>query len=297
MEDQCELVSSRGLLKSCTIHSSNPQSSEPKDINHLNSMQQVENMSIYVNSHALRNFVDKYLDKINVSFYLVSGDSDLAIPYEALTNVQFEKLIKNDMLVAWYAQNLTLTNFPKVNPLPIGLDYHTIGSDPNHWWKMHNEKHMPIDQEALLKKLHSNSLNIDKRPLKIFSNVHLSLDRYGERQKASNIIPSNLLSKVHGFRSRSQTWELNCNHAFVLSPYGNGYDCHRTWEALNLGAVPIVRAPKFKKLFEGLPVLNVENWEDVTEKLLKDTVRKVEAGTYSLDKLKLSYWTRQFNPK
>ena len=297
MEDQCELVSSRGLLKSCTIHSSNPRSSDPNDIQHLESMEQVENMSIYVNSHALRNFIDKYLSKIKVKFYLVSGDSDLEIPYEALTNTQFEKLVRNDMLVAWYAQNLTLTNFPKVKPLPIGLDYHTIGNDPNHWWKMHHEKHMPIDQEALLKKIHNESLKIGQRPLKIFSNVHLTMDRYGERQKSSNTIPANLLNKVNGHRSRSQTWELNRNNAFVLSPYGNGYDCHRTWEALNLGAVPIVRAPKFKELFKGLPVLNVENWEDVTEELLRDTVRKVEAGMYSLDKLKLLYWTRQFNPK
>ena len=29
-------------------------------------------------------------------------------------------------------------------------------------------------------------------------------------------------------------------HRFVLSPPGHGLDCHRTWEAILLGAIPIV---------------------------------------------------------
>jgi hypothetical protein len=32
------------------------------------------------------------------------------------------------------------------------------------------------------------------------------------------------------------------NYAFVASPYGGGPDCHRTWEALILGCIPIVKS-------------------------------------------------------
>jgi acetolactate synthase-1/2/3 large subunit len=40
------------------------------------------------------------------------------------------------------------------------------------------------------------------------------------------------------------------------------------------GCIPIVRAPNFKTLFENLPVLNVNQWSDVNEELLYNTIEK-----------------------
>ena len=51
-------------------------------------------------------------------------------------------------------------------------------------------------------------------------------------------------------------------YKFVASPPGNGADCHRTWEALYLGAVPIVFSDYFPDSFHHLPVLLVENFDD-----------------------------------
>lgn len=49
---------------------------------------------------------------------------------------------------------------------------------------------------------------------------------------------------------------------YVLSPRGNGLDCHRTWEAIYLGAIPVVtRGTLTSDLTDGLPVLVVDNWE------------------------------------
>ena len=31
------------------------------------------------------------------------------------------------------------------------------------------------------------------------------------------------------------------SYKFALSPEGNGIDCHRTWECLYLGVIPIVK--------------------------------------------------------
>ncbi|CAB4582174.1 unannotated protein [freshwater metagenome] len=49
---------------------------------------------------------------------------------------------------------------------------------------------------------------------------------------------------------------------FIPSPAGNGLDCHRTWEALYLGSVPVV----LKKEFcgdETWPVHVVDSWEEL----------------------------------
>ena len=38
---------------------------------------------------------------------------------------------------------------------------------------------------------------------------------------------------------------------FVLSPRGNGVDCHRTWDVLAVGAIPVVlrHGPAFDAVF------------------------------------------------
>jgi hypothetical protein len=52
---------------------------------------------------------------------------------------------------------------------------------------------------------------------------------------------------------------------FVPSPAGNGIDCHRTWEALYLGAVPVVlRSEYFGE--SDWPVLLVDSWSELLEK-------------------------------
>ena len=102
MENNCEFVSSRGILKSCSIRADNPLSSCDTAIEYLENMRQHDNMSIYVCSHLLRTFVLRYLPRINHKFYLVSGDSDLAVPDEALREELTTKLLQNEYLITFY---------------------------------------------------------------------------------------------------------------------------------------------------------------------------------------------------
>ena len=45
-------------------------------------------------------------------------------------------------------------------------------------------------------------------------------------------------------------------------------------------------------MFEFLPVLIVDNWSDITQKLLNDTFNKYNTTTYDYNKLRLDYWTQ-----
>ena len=49
------------------------------------------------------------------------------------------------------------------------------------------------------------------------------------------------------------------NAKFVLSPPGNGLDCFRTWEALALGAIPVVQNSSLWQLYEGERILVVSD--------------------------------------
>jgi hypothetical protein len=54
---------------------------------------------------------------------------------------------------------------------------------------------------------------------------------------------------------------------YVLSPPGNGPDCHRTWEALYLGATPIVHLDCWPFLEKNVPVITVDSWNEISEKI------------------------------
>jgi hypothetical protein len=77
---------------------------------------------------------------------------------------------------------------------------------------------------------------------------------------------------------------------FVLSPRGNGIDTHRTWETLYLGSIPIVKTSSLDPMYEGLPVLIVQNFEDITERFLEEKYEEMSHTTYNLQRLNSSYW-------
>lgn len=58
------------------------------------------------------------------------------------------------------------------------------------------------------------------------------------------------------------------SHPFVLAPEGAGPDTHRLWEALAIGCVPIVLDSAVHREWKHLPVLWVNNWDEVTESRL-----------------------------
>jgi hypothetical protein len=70
-------------------------------------------------------------------------------------------------------------------------------------------------------------------------------------------------------------------------------DCHRTWEALVLGAIPIVRGHQFDELFADLPVLIVDEWKDVTAELLTATLEAFKERSFKKECLELAYWKKQ----
>jgi hypothetical protein len=64
---------------------------------------------------------------------------------------------------------------------------------------------------------------------------------------------------------RIELWREKTRYAFVVSPHGNGLDCHRTWESLVLGNIPIVKRSSIDALYEGLPVVIVDDWREIDQ--------------------------------
>jgi hypothetical protein len=286
MENNCHFVCSRGLLKSTTFHSNSPKSSCSNDTGYLMDMlngTMFDGMSIYVCSDLLPFFMDKIVPRLRHRFYLLSGDSD-----------KTPEGIDHPLLIKWFSQN-NIGTHPKIVQTPIGLDYHTLSNDPTYPWRIQGEGHLPKEQESILMQLKTcQPFDQRKYGRLIYVNFSRRQEIDNDRTIALRDIPQHLLHKFEFFIPRTENWRNITHHAFVLSPFGMGFDCHRTWETLALGSIPIVRSQKFAKMFEGLPVLIVENWSDVNDELLKKTLADFKTRTFQYEKMELSYWVKQF---
>jgi hypothetical protein len=256
----------------------------------LNSGNMFDGMTIYICSDLLHYFLNNVLPHIKHKFVLVSGDSDLCVPLEALTKVETYRLLNSPYLVKWFAQNTKIQDNDKIVQIPIGLDYHTITNNPNCNWKIRGENSLPRSQEYTLVSIKEKSVPFYERISKIYVNFSIHSDRFNQRKQSLNTIPGNLLVLDQEFKPRTILWSQMIKYTFVLSPFGIGMDCHRTWEALCLGCIPVVCAPHFNNLFEDLPVLIVSKWSDITEDLLKETLNKFSNKSFKYEKLSLDYW-------
>ena len=284
-EKECQYVSSRGILGACDAKSSTPISSVQSLLNYDWSRLHY-GAALYVCSSAIKEFA-KMLNQIPHKFILVSGDCDELVPNDCFSNeTQFINFIENDKIVHWYAQNC-VGSHPKLSGIPIGLDYHTVKNNDHAW----SPKMRPLLQEDQILAL--NKTPFTDRIIGCYSNFHFTVQgrKFGnDRIDAMQNVAKELVFYEPRTLPRLESWTNQVKYAFVLSPHGGGLDCHRTWEALCLGGIPIVKTSPINYLFEDLPVLIVNEWKDVTKELLEKTVVDFSTRKFNYYKLKLGYW-------
>jgi hypothetical protein len=276
-EDKMIYVSSRGILKSCDVIPTNIISSMKEC--HIDYSKIKDGSVVYVTGSAIQDFANN-LNRIQSNFVLVSGDCDESIPDMVFkTDEDFNNFIGSEKISHWFSQNV-VKDHPKLTKIPIGLDYHSKGDS--------------LEQENLLIKIKENAPDLRDRKVKCYSNFHFNKSIGSkftyDRNDAIKKISADLVFYEPKPVPRNITWTNQAEYAFVISPHGNGLDCHRTWEALIIGCIPIVKTSPIDSVFDDLPVLIVNDWSDVTYEKLEETLRIFSNKRFNYDKLYLSYW-------
>jgi hypothetical protein len=205
-----------------------------------------------------------------------SPDRDLVVVTHnadrAVTADMLDKMPSN--VIAWYSSNVR-DGHPRLHPLPIGLENERWFPEQRKKQKILDHRAAPIAPTKLLYMNHAIATNaaVRQRPYDLFE---------GEAW----------CTAVRGENGRNYDQYLHdiAEHFYVLSPEGNGIDCHRTWEALYMNRVPILIRNANTRMYEDLPVLLVDDWSAVTEKRLRDGMAAFVAAHYNLEKLKFSFW-------
>ena len=164
-------------------------------------------------------------------------------------------------------------------PLPIGLENWDLQRNgiPRDFAK--RQKHGLIDFES--------------RPIEVLCSFSVNtnvLDRaiawdFCQKLEQAYLMPS--------FTTPRKYRTLVEQSKFVISPPGNGADCHRTWEALYLGAVPVVLKSSWGYSHWDLPVIAVDEWADAKTAMLNFKPRK----PITIEALKQMFLDRDFLTK
>ena len=83
-------------------------------------------------------------------------------------------------------------------------------------------------------------------------------------------------------------------YKFVISPEGNGIDCHRHYEAILAGCIPIVEGnPIVIEKYKELPVLYTKDYSEINEEYLISTYNLMLKKEYDFSRLFLNYYSSE----
>jgi len=226
-----------------------------------------EGSIVFLSGECLDEFFTEIHPSINCCYKLITHNSDRNIGEKEISYIDHK-------IIRWFAQNVLVMN-PKVTPIPIGLEslsYSNAGRlslFKNPTYPRNNKKNIlvnfnvltnPKERKDCLEKMRKNEL--------------------------SNIVEKKISQKAYIKLLRSSL--------AVVSPPGNGEDCHRTWEATLFGTIPIVKRSAFIEHFAslGLPLWIVDDYSELTsisEKELREKCKAILERSTGISKNLIAY--------
>jgi len=199
--------------------------------------------------------------------------------------------LKPASITKWFAQN-AIYDHPDLIPIPIGIENHkgrSKGLATDHKWFEDNIERLrsnpkdlqtlycnwyspnnPTGRVGILKKLRSN-------------NVKYIWARKCSEEDMENLVENpNKTAKVSYYDYCDQV----SKYKFMLCPPGNGVSIHQPWEALYMGCIPIVKKHRIYSNCSDLPIVQVNDWSDITYDLLNCYLYK----EFNMEKIYMPYW-------
>lgn len=223
---------------------------------------------IYVRGDFLREFFKTKHPHIRNSYILISNNGDTNITEDYGVYI-------DEKIIHWFGQNF-LFSHPKMTPTPIGL----TNTFSNHIGTL-------SDFQSIMRQTASGA----KKP----GMTHgFSLISNAERLTLNTMLRGHKNAHEIERKSQSDYFREIANYQFLVSPEGNGADCHRTWEALYLGIIPIVKRSHFTEYFKslGLPMIMVSDWKEINsfdEAFLSQKYAEMKAG-FDHPAIYMEYW-------
>jgi hypothetical protein len=201
---------------------------------------------VFVRSVEVRSFFSDAAESIDGHYVLVTNNGD-----ENISRAHLDLL--DDRVIHWFAQN-ALVRDERITGIPIGLENANMHCN---------------GIVSVFSRLRKREAPKTPGILAAFTVGNNREERAVATEELRKCPVATLMDRTN---SRDYQETLS-GYMFVASPAGNGFDCHRTWEALYLGVIPVVRRHAFFDWFPDLPFIQLDDWGELQglteEKLLR----------------------------
>jgi hypothetical protein len=208
--------------------------------------------------------VSKNLMYIKTPVILITSDGDRSVPSSYQKDV-VDRLLQSDKIMSWYTQNYDGSIVhKKLKHIPIGMDLHTSQ------WLINNSIYNKI-----MYLIEKRKEPVNKIKNRIFLDAHLSVT-HPERLELFNLIKNNKhINYLREHVTIQNITNMYNKYQFVISPRGNGIDCHRTWELFLAGCIVITKTSSLDYMFisNDLPVVILNDWSEL---ICDDLDKKLE---------------------
>ena len=243
-----------------------------------------KHIKLFIYTHILSDFVENILfklsPKLSYTIYLHNSDHGLE------DDINFQKLLDCKHIKKVYAQNINCNYNEKFSLLPIGL--------ANSMWSHGNILSLYTTMK--------NSYYLNKTK-NLYININPNTFSY--RLQVLNEVNNERFTISSGKPFKEYLQELS-THRFSLCVRGNGISCHRDYESLYLGVIPVIINNKFTNMNNHVQYMRSLNFpfyeiksesldkysdEFFNEDLYKKIIQKCGSSIYNLPQLKLSYYS------
>ena len=205
------------------------------------------------------------IEKINYNFKLLTHNSDIGVLPE------YNNYIENEKIIKWFGQNNFLRH-DKITSLPIGIA----------------RKKYQHGDVGLLSEISQQNFN---KEYIVYKNFSIETN-FTERLNIDNITNEKGILMSSKCTQREYLTNI-AKSAFVISPPGNGIDCHRIWECLYLNTIPIVKYHHVLDQFKHLPILFINSWDEITIQNLQSKIDMLDLFKNKQDSLSFEYWKKK----
>jgi hypothetical protein len=83
---------------------------------------------------------------------------------------------------------------------------------------------------------------------------------------------------------------LLSQYKYTIEPFGRCMDGYRVWESLCVGTIPIVFRSPINELHEKLPILIIDNFNQLTPEYLEIQYPIMLKRQYEMERMDMAYW-------
>ena len=225
---------------------------------------------IFIKTDMVPYFFNFVMPQIRNNVIILTHNSALGI------NERYIGFLNNNKVICWYAQNANFDH-PRLFSIPLGI--------ANLRWT-----HGDI---AKIDKV--NEMQLQKKNL-VYMNFDLQTN-ISERTKVYDMF----VDKDYVLKGSKKSFEEYLNDLarckFTLSPPGAGIDCHRIWESIAVGTIPIVENCHNISFHTKMPILVIDDWRCLSQEFLEHKYYFLCSELYNKSPLYLDYWIQKIGLK